>query len=66
MLIFRLIFILTAIALVVLVGMYLYTRNQQYLKLSWQMARFILLAFLIFVLLYILERYVLTAWRILF
>jgi hypothetical protein len=65
MLIFRLIFILTAIALVALVGMYLFTRNQKYLKLSWQIARFILLAFLIFILLFILERYVLTAWQIL-
>lgn len=65
MLIFRLLFILIAIALVVLVGMYLFTRNPKYLKLSWQIARFILLAFAVFVLLYLLERYVLTAWRFL-
>ncbi len=45
--------------------MYLFTRNQRYLKLAWQIARFILFAFLIFVLLFILERYVLIGWRIL-
>jgi len=45
--------------------MYLFTRNRRYLKLAWQIARFILFAFLIFVLLFILERYVLIGWRIL-
>jgi hypothetical protein len=65
MLILRLLFILSAIALVLLGGMYLFTRNRRYLKLAWQIARFILFAFLIFVLLFILERYVLIGWRIL-
>jgi len=65
MLVLRLLFIVSAIALVVLGGLFLFTRNPKYLQISWQIARFILLAFLIFALLFILERYVLIGWRIL-
>jgi hypothetical protein len=65
MLILRLLFILSAISIVVSGGMYLFTRNPRYLNLAWQIARFILLAFLVIVLLFVLERYVLIGWRIL-
>ena len=65
MLILRLLFILAALAITLLGGMYLLTKNRRYLRLAWQVARFIFIALLIFVLLFILERYVLIGWRIL-
>lgn len=65
MLILRLLLILSALSLVILGGMYIFTRNRRYLILAWQIARFVIFAVLIFVVLYILERYVLIGWRIL-
>jgi hypothetical protein len=65
MLILRLLFILSALSIVLLGGMYLLTRNQRYLRLAWQIARFIFVALLVFVLLYVLERYALIGVRIL-
>jgi intracellular septation protein A len=65
MLVLRLLFILSAIAMVVFGGLYLFTHNRRYLNLVWQIARFVFYAVLIFVLLYVLERYVLTGWRVL-
>ncbi len=63
MLVLRLLFILSAIAMVVFGGLYLFTHNRRYLKIVWQIARFVVYAVLIFVLLYVLERYVLIGWR---
>ena len=65
MLILRLLFILSALAIVLSGGMYLFTGNRRYLNLAWQIARFVLFALLIFALLFILERYVLIGLRIL-
>jgi hypothetical protein len=65
MLILRLLLILAALAIVPLGGMYLFTNNRRYLNLAWQIARFVVFALLIFAVLFILERYVLIAWRIL-
>jgi len=65
MLILRLLLILAALAIVLLGGMYLLTNNRRYLNLAWQIARFVVFALLIFAVLFILERYVLIAWRIL-
>jgi Mn2+/Fe2+ NRAMP family transporter len=65
MLILRLLFILSALAIVLSGGMYLFTNNRRYLKLAGQIARFVLFSLLIFALLFILERYVLIGWRIL-
>jgi hypothetical protein len=65
MLILRLLFILSALSIILLGGMYLFTRNQRFLRLAWQIARFIFFALLIFVLLFVLERYVLVGLRIL-
>lgn len=65
MLIFRLLFLLAALAIVASAGMYLFTNNRSYLRLAWQIARFVLFALLTFTLLYILERYALVGWRIL-
>lgn len=63
MLILRLLFILSALAIVLSGGMYLFTHNRRYLNLAWQIARFVMFAVLIFVVLYLLERYVLIGWR---
>jgi hypothetical protein len=65
MLILRLLFILSAISIVLLGGLYLFTSNRRFLTLAWQIARFVLFAFLIIILLFVLERYVLISWRIL-
>ncbi len=65
MLILRLLFIIAVIAIVVSVGMYGYTKNQRYLRLAKEIARFVLFSLLIFGALFVLERYVLVGWRVL-
>jgi len=65
MLILRLLFILAALSIILSGGMYIFTRNRRYLNLAWQIVRFVVFAFLAFVALYVLERYVLVGWRIL-
>ena len=65
MLILRLLLILSALAIVLSGGMYLYTRNQRYLKFAWQVVRFVVFLLLVFAVLFLLERYVLVGWRIL-
>lgn len=65
MLILRLLFIFSALAVVAAGGMYIFTRNRRYIKLAWQIVRFTVFALLIFAALYILERYVLVGWGIL-
>lgn len=44
---------------------YLITRDPRYSRFAWQVARFIGYAMLVFVALYLLERYGLVAWRVL-
>lgn len=59
-------FLLSATLLLVLSGgMYIFTRNRRYLKFAWQTLRFTVLLLLVFGLLFVLERYVLVAWRVL-
>lgn len=65
MLIFRILFLLAALSIVISAGMFLFTRDRAYLKLAWQIARFVLIALLTFVLLFVLERYALVGWRVL-
>lgn len=65
MLILRLLLILSAFAIILSGGMYLFTRNRRYLKLAWQIVRFVIFALLIFAVLFVLERYVLIGWNIL-
>ncbi len=65
MLILRILFILSALTIILLGATFLLTNNRRYLNLAWQIARFAIFALMIFVLLFILERYVLTAWRVL-
>lgn len=65
MLILRLVLVLTVLLLVVSGGMYLFTGNQRYLNFAWQTIRFTALLLIVFALLFVLERYVLVAWRVL-
>lgn len=64
MLILRLFLILAALLLVLSGAMYLFTRNRRYLKFAWQTVRVTILLVLVFALLFLLERYVLVAWRV--
>lgn len=65
MLILRLLLILAALSIILTGGMYLFTRNRRYLNLAWQTVRFVVFTLLVFAALFVLERYVLTGWRIL-
>lgn len=65
MLILRLFLILSALLIVLSGGVYLFTRQQRYLRFAWQFIRFDVLMLLVFGVLYLLERYVLVAWRVL-
>lgn len=65
MLLLRFFLVVTALLLVLSGGLYLFTRNPQYLRFAWQLVRFAGLALAVFGLLFLLERYVLVAWRVL-
>lgn len=65
MLILRLFFFLMILLLVLGGGMYVFTRNRRYLDFVRKALQFSLMVLLVFVLLYVLERYVLTGWRVL-
>ncbi|HCI52746.1 MAG TPA: hypothetical protein DE312_05425 [Gallionella sp.] len=64
MLILRLYLILVVLLLILSGGMYVFTRNRRYLKFAWQTVRFTVLLILVFGLLFVLERYVLVAWKV--
>ncbi len=64
MLIMRLVLVLVTLMLVISFGMYIFTRNRRYLKFAWQTVRLTVLLLLVFGLLFVLERYVLVAWRV--
>ena len=65
MLILRLFLILVVLLLVLSGGAYIFTRNRRYLKFAWQALRFTLFLLMLFGVLFVLERYVLSAWRVL-
>ncbi|HEY4697743.1 MAG TPA: hypothetical protein VIH29_07035 [Gallionella sp.] len=65
MLILRLFLVLVTLLLVLSGGMYFFTRDRRYLKFAWQTLRFTAFLLLVFLLLFVLERYVLIGWRIL-
>ena len=65
MLILRLIMMLVILLLLINAGMYLFTRDRRYVVFAWQVVRFALLFVAVFVLLMLLERYVLSGWRFL-
>ncbi|OGT24947.1 MAG: hypothetical protein A3K00_09575 [Gallionellales bacterium RIFOXYD2_FULL_52_7] len=64
MLILRLFLVLATLLLVLSGGMYIFTRNRRYLKFAWQTVRFTVLLLAVFGLLFVLEHYVLAAWRV--
>ena len=61
----RLLFVLSALLIVVSGGLYLFTNNRRYLKFAWQVVRVVFLAGLVFVVLLLLERYALVGWGVL-
>lgn len=65
MLILRLFLILVTLLLVLSGGMYVFTRDRRYLKFAWQILRFAAVLLLLFAVLFVLERYALTGWRVL-
>jgi Na+-driven multidrug efflux pump len=65
MLVIRLLIVILALFLMLSGGMYIFTRNRRYLEVARQTLRFAVLLLLVFALLFVLERYVLTGWRIL-
>lgn len=65
MLILRFFLLSVTLLLVLSGGMYIFTRDRRYLKFAWQTLRFTVLLLLVFGLLFVLERYVLVAWRVL-
>ena len=66
MIILRLLVVLIALLLVLSVGMYLFTRDRRYLSFAWQVVRFTVFLLAVFAVLFVLERYILTGWRMLF
>lgn len=65
MIILRLFLVLVVLLLVLSGGMYVFTRDRRYLRLAWQIIRFSVFLLLVLALLFVLERYVLVAWRVL-
>lgn len=65
MLILRLFFFLAVLLLVLGMGMYIFTRDRRYLEFVRKTLRFTLLVLAVFVLLYVLEHFVLVGWRVL-
>lgn len=65
MLILRFSLVVVALLVVFSGAMYLFTRDQRYYRFAWQVIRFSALMLVVFGLLYVLERYVLVAWRVL-
>ena len=64
MIILRLFLVLVALLLVLSGGMYVFTRDPRYIRLAWQIIRFSVFLLLVLALLFVLERYVLVAWRV--
>ena len=60
--ILRLYIVLVALLLALCGGMYIFTRNRRYLEFARQTVRFTVMLLLVFVLLFVLERYVLVGW----
>ena len=65
MLIVRLLVLLIALLLLISGGIYLVTRDRRYLNFAWQTVRFAVFALAVIAVLFVLERYVLSGWRVL-
>jgi hypothetical protein len=63
-LILRLILVVVTLMLILSSGMYVFTRQRQYLNFAWQTVRFTVLVLLVLGLLFVLERYVLAGWLV--
>ncbi len=61
MILLRLLFILTALVLVLSGAMYAFTRDRRYLVFAWRVLRVVVYVALLFALLFVAERYVLAA-----
>jgi hypothetical protein len=64
MLILRFGLVIVALLVVFSGAMYLLTRDQRYYRFAWQVIRFSVLLLVVFGLMFLLERYVLVAWRV--
>ena len=60
----RLILLLSALFMAAAVGAYLFSRDARYLKWAVQVAQFVVFLLLVFGVLYLLERFGLSAWRV--
>jgi hypothetical protein len=60
----RLALLISILLIVASAVMFLLTRDVRYSRFAWQVARFIGYVLLIFALLYLLERFGLTAWMV--
>jgi hypothetical protein len=65
MIVLRLLGIIVVLILVLSIGAYFYTKDTRYLRFAWQVFRLTIYVLLIVALLFVLERYVLVAWRVL-
>lgn len=65
MLILRFGLVIVALLIVFSGAMYLLTRDQRYYRFAWQVIRFSVLLLVVFGLMFLIERYVLVAWRVL-
>jgi len=60
----RLVLLLSALFMAAAVGAYLFSRDARYLKWAVQVAQFVVFLLLVFGVLYLLERFGLSAWRV--
>jgi len=60
----RLILLLSALFVAAAAGVYLFSRDARYLKWAVQVAQFVVFLLLVFGVLYLLERFGLSAWRV--
>ena len=65
MLILRFFLVVVALLLTMNALMYMFTRDRKYVQFAWQILRFSLLFLSVFGALYVLERFVLTGWKVL-
>lgn len=65
MIVLRLLGIVVVLILIMSIAAYFFTKDRRYLRFAWQVFRLTIYALLIFALLFVLERYVLVAWRVL-
>lgn len=60
----RLVLLLSALFIAAAVGAYLFARDARYLKWAVQVAQFVVFLLLVFGVMYLLERFGLSAWRV--